>query len=123
MAETTYAREMFTLTKGGQQIGEGDETELATLGMSAGKVTTLMMQKSDAFKNTHFDSKKQISVEAVFRPHHNNNDDEEDARGAGECVTRVTAVLTRAQRPARLDSPHCPPRAATCMRWASAPRA
>jgi hypothetical protein len=104
---------MFTLNKGGAQVTEDDETELATLGMSAGKVTTLMMQKSDAYKNTHFDSKKPISVDSVLNPavtrhsnnNNNNDDDEEDNhRGAGERLTRGTCrvVLTCDDRD-RLD--------------------
>ncbi len=81
---------MFTITKGSAQLSEEDETELAALGMSAGKQTTLMLNKSEAYKNTHFDSKKPISVDAVLnpvtRPVNNNNrdEDEEDNRGAGE---------------------------------------
>jgi ubiquitin C-terminal hydrolase len=96
IAETSYERDMFTLNKGGAQVTEDDETELATLGMSAGKVTTLMMQKSDAYKNTHFDSKKPISVDSVLNPavtrhsnNNNNNDDEEDNHRGAETGSMI----------------------------------
>jgi len=86
IAETSYEREMFTISKGGVLLTEEDDTELAALGMSAGKTVTLVINKSEPYKNTHFDSKKPITVDSVLHPQltHDTNDDDDDNRSAGE---------------------------------------
>jgi hypothetical protein len=84
--ETQYKREMFTISKNNAVLTQSDETELASLGIIAGKPVTVMLNKSESFKDTRFDTKGAAGIEAMLSPtpaprHASSEDSSDDTRG------------------------------------------